>query len=164
MIKVSGVAWRTGPKPLNLSPLQVDEIIALFLRETGERYTEASVRHLPIPSWNGNLLLVDDTEQGGVSIQGVFWATPFKEDIVRVAAFVLDVEVQRKGLGGQAWDIFADAAWNLGYRRVQLEVKAENIDAQRFYEARGLTVQKELHGYYQSGLGYMMQGPLRPPA
>jgi len=163
VIKVSNVAWRTGPKPLNLLPNQVDEIIALFLRETGEGYSEASVRHLPIPSWNGNLLLMDDTSGHGAPVQGVFWATPFKEDIVRVAAFVLDAEVQRMGWGGKAWDIFVDAAWNLGYRRVQLEVKAENTDAQRFYEARGLIIQQELRGYYQSGLGYMMLGPLRPP-
>ena len=106
---------------------------------------------------------MDDTSNGGAPVQGVFWATPFKDDIVRVAAFVLDAEVQRMGWGGQAWDIFVHAAWNLGYRRVQLEVKAENIDAQRFYEARGLTIQQELKGYYQSGLGYMMQGALRPP-
>ena len=162
MVAVSDLAWIPGPRPINLPFYQVEEIIALFLRETGERYSEASVRHLPIPSWNGNLLLVDSSQSKPV-VQGVFWATPFKEDIVRVAAFVLDADVQRKGWGGQAWDVFAHAAWNLGYRRVQLEVKAENTDAQRFYQERGLTVHQELKGYYQSGLGYMMRGPLRPP-
>ncbi|MBL6734097.1 MAG: hypothetical protein ISP84_06100, partial [Candidatus Poseidonia sp.] len=50
------------------------------------------------------------------------------------------------------------------YRHVQLEVKAANLDAQRFYEARGLTVRATLEGYYQSGLGYMMRGPIPPPS
>ena len=48
-------------------------------------------------------------------------------------------------------------------RTVQLEVKADNTNAQRFYTRRGMTVRQELHGYYQSGLGFMMRGPLEPP-
>ena len=50
-----------------------------------------------------------------------------------------------------------------GSGALQLEVKAENTGAQRFYERRGLSVEQELKGYYQSGLGYMMRGPLKPP-
>ena len=94
----------------------------------------------------------------------MLYGTPFKDDIVRVAAFVVAGEHQRKALGGQAWERFCVEAWKKGFRRVQLEVKAENLDAQRFYERRGLKIHQELVGYYQSGLGYMMQGPLSEPS
>ena len=47
------------------------------------------------------------------------------------------------------------------YGQVQLEVKAANHRAQAFYQQRGMSIQRELVGYYASGLGYMMRGPLR---
>lgn len=153
--------WIPGPSPLELSTRQVEQIIALFLDETDERYAEASVRHLPIPVWNGNLLLLDMDEPVPRTVHGVLWTTPFKEDIVRVAAFVIAEPHQGQGFGGQGWTRFEREAWSKGFRRVQLEVKAENRGAQRFYEVRGMSVQQPLEGYYQSGLGYMMRGPLQ---
>ncbi len=155
--------WVNGATPLDLSPTAVERVLALFLNETGERYSESSVRHLPIPAWGGNLVLVDPSSSDPNRIQGLLWATPFKDDIVRVAAFAIDHTLQGQGWGTQAWESFTRAAWANGYRRVQLEVKAENDGAQRFYKARGLTIQTTLEGYYQSGLGYMMQGPLPQP-
>ena len=157
------MAWIPGQRPLDFPEAAVQDVIRLFQQETGEVYAEASVRHLPIPVWDANLLLVDLDEALPYTVQGVLWATPFKDDIVRVAAFVLLAEHQGKALGSQAWDRFVDEAWAKGFRHVQLEVKAENVDAQRFYIRRGLTVQRELEGYYKSGLGYMMRGPLSPP-
>jgi ribosomal protein S18 acetylase RimI-like enzyme len=156
--------WKEGATPLDLTGTAVKQVLDLFLRETGERYSEASVRHLPIPAWGGNLVLVDSTSASPERILGLLWATPFKDDIVRVAAFAIDTAAQNQGWGSRAWEMFARTAWAHGYRKVQLEVKAENNGAQRFYAARGLTVQTTLEGYYQSGLGYMMQGPLSPPS
>ena len=108
-------------------------------------------------------MFVDLEEQEPRTIQGVFYGTPFMDDIVRVAAFVVGRQHQRQGWGHQAWKRFSTEAWRKGYRRVQLEVKATNGDAQRFYQQRGLEIQQELSGYYQSGLGYMMRGPLASP-
>ncbi len=157
------MAWTPGKRPLDLNAAAVHNIIQLFARETGEVYAEASVRHLPIPAWDANLVLVNLDEEPPLTVHGVMWATPFKDDIVRVAAFVIGAEHQGQQLGSRAWERFSSEAWSRGFRHVQLEVKAENVDAQRFYERRGLTVQQELHGYYKSGLGYMMRGPLAPP-
>ena len=56
--------------------------------------------------------------------------------------------------------MFQRAAVDEGYTHVQLEVKANNTGAQRFYNQRGLQVEQTLEGYYQSGLGYMMKGSL----
>lgn len=156
--------WKEGATPLELSPADVQRVLSLFLNETGERYSEASVRHLPIPAWGGNLVLVDAMSAHPERIRGLLWATPFKDDIVRVAAFAIDANAQGQGWGSLAWDRFIRSAWAQGYRKVQLEVKAENEGAQRFYRARGLAVKATLEGYYQSGLGYMMQGPLQAPA
>ena len=158
------MAWVPGKRPLDYTPSDVEHVVDLFLQETGERYAEASLRHLPIPEWDANLVLVDLDERHPRSIHGVLYGTPFKDDIVRVAAFVVAGDHQRKALGGQAWERFCVEAWKKGFRRVQLEVKAENLDAQRFYERRGLKIHQELVGYYQSGLGYMMQGPLSEPS
>lgn len=157
------MAWVPGLRPLDYAPAAVNEVIQLFKDETGERYAEASVRHLPIPVWDGNLILVDLDEQEPRTIQGVFYGTPFMDDIARVAAFVVASEHQGQGWGNEAWNRFNNEAWRKGFRRVQLEVKASNEGAQRFYQRRGLHIEQELNGYYQSGLGYMMRGPLSSP-
>jgi len=152
--------WNQGIEPKNMSSAACQQVLTLFLNETGERYSDTTVRHLPIPNWEGNLILIDTTPNGESHIVGLLWATPFMDDIVRVAAFVIHSEQQKKGLGTEAWNRFVDAALSAGYKQVQLEVKANNVGAQRFYERRGMTVRKHLEGYYQSGMGYMMRGPL----
>jgi ribosomal protein S18 acetylase RimI-like enzyme len=160
---VPSLAWVPGPSPLQLTSQQVSDVIDMFWHETGEVYAEASLRHLPVPEWNANLLLVDLEQKEPRQVLGVTWAVPFKDNIVRMAAIVISAPFQNQGWGGRAWDIFRREAYQHGFRFVQLEVKADNIDAQRFYQARGLTVQQRLEGYYQSGLGYMMRGPLAIP-
>ena len=158
------MAWVQGGSLLQYSADAVQNVIDLFLNETGERYAEDSVRHLPIPVWDANLVLVDLEQESPRTIQGVFYGTPFKDNIVRVAAFVIAAQHQGQNLGSEAWNRFNKEVWSKGFRHVQLEVKANNTGAQRFYQRRGLNVQQELKGYYQSGLGYMMRGPLPPPA
>ena len=158
------MAWVQGGSLLQYSADAVQNVIDLFLNETGERYAEDSVRHLPIPVWDANLVLVDLEQESPRTIQGVFYGTPFKDNIVRVAAFVIAAQHQGQNLGSEAWNRFNKEVWSKGFRHVQLEVKANNTGAQRFYRRRGLNVQQELKGYYQSGLGYMMRGPLPPPA
>ncbi len=155
--------WIQGGSLLDYTSEAVQDVIDLFLNETGERYAEASVRHLPIPVWDANLVLVDLEQEPPRTIQGVFFGTPFKDNIVRVAAFVIAAEHQGSDHGTEAWNRFNKEVWKKGFRQVQLEVKANNTGAQRFYQRRGLTVQSELKGYYQSGLGYMMRGPISPP-
>ena len=161
--KVMRLEWVPCDSPKDLAPNQIAQIMQLFLNETGERYAEASVRHLPIPTWGGNLMLIDTQAPAPQPILGVLWATPFKEIIVRVAAFVIAAPHQGQALGSQAWSMFTRAAWAHGYRHVQLEVKAENERAQSFYQRRGMEIKQPLTGYYQSGLGYMMRGPLEAP-
>ena len=114
------MAWVPGQRPLDYASAEVANVIELFKEETGERYAEASVRHLPIPVWDGNLVFVDLEEQEPRTIQGVFYGTPFMDDIVRVAAFVVGRQHQRQGWGQQAWKRFSTEAWRKGYRRCLL--------------------------------------------
>ena len=153
--------WTLGTQPVHLSQTQVNQLITLFKEETGEVYSEHSIRHLPIPQWGGNLFLkhVDATDD---RIYGVIWSTPFQADIVRVAAFVISKVCQNQGYGSQAWNLFTIAALEAGFQHVQLEVKADNEGAQRFYQRRNMSVQRRLDDYYSSGLGFMMKGPLAP--
>jgi len=153
------MAWVPCDEPRHLSDQECQDVLKLFLEETGEQYVESSVRHLPIPAWGGNMKLVD-LSLNQPPIEGVLWATPFMDDIVRVAAFVVHRRHQSKGFGSQAWSQFTQHATEAGFVRVQLEVKAANTRAQSFYVQRGLTVQDSLIGYYASGPGYMMRGPL----
>lgn len=156
------IQWMLGPEPKNLSPEWRREVLELFLVVNGEKYSDASVANLPIPQWGGNLLLLDGNDISNPKcLKGLLWTTPFKDDIVRVAAFSISSELQSKGLGSLAWNHFVDCAINAGYSKVQLEVKASNIRGQEFYRKRGLEIMNKLEGYYASGLGYMMRGDLK---
>ena len=145
---VDDIQWMLGPEPKNLSPVWTQEVLQLFLRENGEQYSQESISNLPIPKWGGNLLLLEGTDISDPNcLKGLLWATPFMNEIVRVAAFSITSEYQNKGYGRAAC-------------KVQLEVKASNTRGQEFYRKRGLVIMNELQGYYSSGLGYMMRGNL----
>jgi len=160
---MTNLAWVLGPVPNEMDERTCESIRTLFLEETGERYSDASLRHLPVPSWKANLILVDIDEVAPRTIHGVFWSTPFKDDIVRVVAFVIRRCHQGQTWGAQAWSHFEKVAFEHGFRHIQLEVKADNTGAIKFYRRRGLIHQQDLVGYYQSGLGHMMRGPLQEP-
>jgi len=53
-----------------------------------------------------------------------------------------------------------EVALSAGKTTIQLEVKAENARAQKFYTMRNLKVVQHLSNYYASGLGYLMKGPI----
>ena len=156
-----GIQWMLGPEPKHLSPIWTQEVLQLFLRENGEEYSQNSISNLPIPKWGGNLLLLEGTDTNNSNcLKGLLWATPFMDDIVRVAAFSITSELQSKGYGRMAWNHFVESATEAGFSKVQLEVKASNTRGQEFYRQRGLVIMNELQGYYSSGLGYMMRGDL----
>ena len=78
------MAWIPGLRPLDLPATSVNDVIRIFKQETGEIYAEASVRHLPIPVWDANLLLVDLEQAPPRTVQGVMWATPFKLSLIHI--------------------------------------------------------------------------------
>lgn len=156
------IQWMLGPEPKNLSREWRSEVLELFFVVNGEKYSDVSVSNLPIPQWGGNLLLLEGNDLSNPKcLKGLLWTTPFKDDIVRVAAFSISSELQSKGFGSLAWNHFVDSAINAGFTKVQLEVKVSNIRGQDFYRKRGLVIMEELEGYYASGLGYMMRGDLK---
>lgn len=157
------IQWILGVEPAKLPSQWRQRIQQLFLNETGEVYADVSIASLPIPAWDGNLLLVDmDIYPGPESLKGLLWALPFLEDGVRIAAFAIDESMQNFGWGSQAWHHLVNACHAHSKSFIQLEVKATNTRAQDFYRVRGLGVKKHLKHYYKSGLGYMMNGPVPP--
>ena len=146
--------WCLGPSPKSLDAESVEIIRQLFLDQTGERYAPESVRTLPIPEWNGNLVLLDSNNM----IRGLLWSNKFKENRVRIVAFAIDSDFKGKGFGSQAWELLVEAALVDGRNEIQLEVRGDNSYAIEFYKKRGLEIVSTLEGYYQAGIGYVMRG------
>lgn len=155
------VAWREGLAPEELTVEWIKAVQRLFLEGTGEQYFAGSIQSLPVPRWNGNLMLFDSEKDTPQSMRGLLWTTPFKEDTVRIVSFVLDQGSRNKGWGSKAWDTLIQSLTETQYTTIQLEVRATNEKAINFYRKRGLKVVQELHGYYSSGVGYLMRGPLQ---
>lgn len=153
--------WRQAPPPSQLSIEWIQAIQRLFLEGTGEEYFFGSVQTLPVPEWEGNFMLFDSQESNYKTMRGVLWTTPFKEEVVRIVSFVLDEGARGKGWGSHVWNMLVDQLVPMGYKQVQLEVRASNTRAISFYRNRGLSVIQELHGYYRQGVGYMMRGELQ---
>lgn len=160
---MADIQWILGVEPTKLPSAWRERIQKLFLEETGEAYADVSIASLPIPAWEGNLLLVDmNTYPAPESLKGLLWALPFLEEGVRIAAFAIAAEMQNFGWGSLAWHHLVNACHVHAKSFIQLEVKASNNRAQEFYRVRGLSVEKHLENYYKSGLGYMMKGPVPP--
>jgi ribosomal protein S18 acetylase RimI-like enzyme len=158
---MTNIQWILGVEPANLPEDWRATVKELFLQETGEVYADVSIASLPIPAWDGNLLLVDmDLYPDSSSFKGLMWALPFLQDGVRIAAFALQAEYQGFGWGSLAWNHLVGVCHANQKNFIQLEVKASNNGAIKFYRTRGLEVRKHLENYYKSGLGYMMNGPV----
>ena len=158
---MTNIQWILGVEPSKLAVEWRQGVQALFLNETGETYADVSVSSLPIPAWDGNMLLVDmNLYPKPQSLKGLLWSLPFLDTGVRIAAFAIHSDQQGQGWGSQAWNHLMAACRGGGKSFIQLEVKASNTRAQEFYRKRGLEVENHLENYYQSGLGYMMKGPV----
>jgi len=155
------IGWREGLAPKELTVEWILSIQRLFLEGTGEQYFAGSIQSLPVPKWEGNLMLFDSMEETPQSMRGLLCTTPFKEDTVRIVSFVLDAGSRERGWGSRAWNSLIQSLEDTQYTTIQLEVRATNTRAINFYRKRGLEVIQELHGYYNNGLGYMMRGPLQ---
>lgn len=150
--------WVIGLAPKDLDPLWTQAVIDLFMTETKEKYLTSTLRSLPVEPWAANLFLVDGT--GPENLQGLMWTSKLSPEIIRVVAFAIRSELQGNGWGSQCWEHFVTAAKQSGFSMVQLEVRSENTRAIEFYKRRGLEVITQIKGYYKSGLGLMMRGPI----
>ena len=150
--------WVIGFSPKDLDSLWAQAVKDLFLAETNEIYLTSGLKSLPVEPWAGNLFLVDGT--GPENLHGLIWSSKLSAEVIRVVAFAIRSNIQGNGWGSHGWNLFTSAAKREGFSEVQLEVRAENSKAIEFYKRRNLTVISELDGYYKSGLGLMMRGPL----
>jgi ribosomal protein S18 acetylase RimI-like enzyme len=151
---IMGAQWHLGPSPKSLDAATIEIVKQLFLDQTGEIYSEASVKSLPIPEWSGNLVLLDDNHM----LRGLLWTNKFSETRVRIVAFAIDSDYKSLGHGAQAWEHLLVAARAEGIKEIQLEVRGDNEFAIEFYRRRGLEIIMPLEGYYNAGIGYVMRG------
>ena len=151
---IMGAQWHLGPSPKSLDAATIEIVKQLFLDQTGEVYSEASVKSLPIPEWGGNLVLLDQNQM----LRGLLWTNKFSETRVRIVAFAIDSDHKGLGFGTQAWEHLLVAARADGIKEIQLEVRGDNEFAIDFYRRRGLEIIMPLEGYYKAGIGYVMRG------
>ncbi len=160
------LTWCTGTTPGSWPDAWAMAACRLFEAETGEFYTPTSLGALPVPTWPGNLLLLEHEANEDVAtlpserLRGVLWCTPFQDRDLRIVAFAIERSFQGAGYGSEGWRLAMDAGRARGLTSTRLEVRSENHAAIRFYERRGLRVTQELQGYYRDGLGLLMTGPL----
>lgn len=161
------LTWCTGASPSSWPAPWAESACALFKSETGEIYTPTGLAALPVPTWEGNLLLLEHDRDEDLQalphdrLRGLMWSTPFQERDLRIVAFAVDGTLQSQGHGGRAWNLAVKAGLKHGLSGIRLEVRADNERAIEFYQRRGLEAVEELRDYYRTGIGWLMTGSLR---
>jgi ribosomal protein S18 acetylase RimI-like enzyme len=59
---------------------------------------------------------------------------------------------RRRGVGSKLMDAAEQWAWEQGLRLIYLETAEDNLEAQRFYMARGYRRSRKVENYYRNGL------------
>jgi [ribosomal protein S18]-alanine N-acetyltransferase len=70
-------------------------------------------------------------------------------EVCEIESIAVAVEVRREGVGSALLDAISDWAVAGGAERLQLEVRAGNLSAIRFYERAGLINEGVRRGYYR---------------
>ena len=161
--------WVTARSPAEWTEAWAHAACRLFLSQTGETYTPRSLASLPVPTWNGNLMLLEHehgetlTALGPDRLRGLLWTTPFKDVEQRVVAFALEGSLQGQGLGSKGWNLAVQAGRDAGLTGVRLEVRQDNKAAIRFYERMGLAKQGDrgFPSWFDYHGGFEMAGPTR---
>jgi len=113
------------------------------------------------------LASIDEMEQLDGFVVGRL--VPGNDQMDSVEAEIYNIAVQaenrRRGIGSHLVNAFFDVCRTHGVRKVRLEVRAENISAQKFYEKHGFTVEFIRKGYYRNPVGdaIIMRTTLRSP-
>ena len=155
---MQSLRWILGATPESLSHEHRKSIRELFMKETGENYNDTVLESLKIPDWPGNMLLVEsDDSNAELLIQGVFWSKPILETNIRIVAFVIDTKAQNIGLGTKAMQKIIQIARQKGRKIIQLEVRKNNENAQRFYKKFGFQISEKIPNYYKDDDGYVMK-------
>ena len=103
------------------------------------------------------LLVESDDSNAELLIQGVFWSKPILETNIRIVAFVIDTKAQNIGLGTKAMQKIIQIARQKGRKIIQLEVRKNNENAQRFYKKFGFQISEKIPNYYKDDDGYVMK-------
>lgn len=73
----------------------------------------------------------------------------FGDETAHLALFAVRPPFQRSGIGRQMFEWLRESAVTAGIAIIQLELRAGNMAARRFYRSLGFDEVGLLHGYYQ---------------
>lgn len=94
-------------------------------------------------------------DQAGVEAYGGLWLVPPDADVQTIA---VSASAQGRGLGRVLLEALLAHAKAAGCRRVQLEVKADNVSAIRLYEASGFRHVRVRQRYYPDFTDALVMG------
>lgn len=99
-------------------------------------------RLLRDPDVNAYVLVFADSDLGGLSV------ARFGPDKGHLMLHAIAPGLRRQGIGSELLDWQLRAAGTAGLRRLSIEVRADNMIAQRFYRNHGFRVEGRLRRYY----------------
>ncbi len=153
-------AWRRYPDAAQALDEAAWRRCSQLIEEcTGEYYESEQLQRLPLDEVFGCLVLEADNRPGRPL--GLLFSMRLDEITARVLLFLVEADLQAIGHGGKGWGEFVLRARQEGIDSVQLEVREDNLDGQRFYRRFGLEAIGYLESYYRDGgEGLLMRGPL----
>ena len=86
---------------------------------------------------------------GPTEFLGGFGIMQFGSEVAHLNLLAVDPRVRRQGLGEQLLTWLETTAVTAGLYRIDLEVRANNRGARRFYEELGYKASRTIRGYYQ---------------
>jgi ribosomal protein S18 acetylase RimI-like enzyme len=78
-----------------------------------------------------------------------FGIMEYGDETAHLSLFAVRSEYQRQGLGARMFDWLRSSALTAGIALIKLELRSDNLPAQRFYRALGFTETGQADGYYQ---------------
>jgi ribosomal-protein-alanine N-acetyltransferase len=109
-----------------------------------------------------SVVLVAELDVGGVRFIGGFAVMDFAIDKAQLVLFAVHPNLRRRNIGGQLIRWLHKSARVAGCEHVELQVRAENYPARRFYQKYGYLEEALIPGYYEGKhAAYQMKLRLR---
>jgi ribosomal-protein-alanine N-acetyltransferase len=93
-------------------------------------------------------VIVAEVELGGVRFIGGFAAMDFGEDKATLSLLAVHPNLRRRGIGGNLVQWLHKSASVAGCQHIELQVRASNVSARRFYGRMGYAEEALINGYY----------------
>jgi len=104
------------------------------------------------------VVLVAELELAGMRFTGGFAVMDFPEDKAALNLLAVHPNLRRHGIGNKLMRWLHKSARTAGAAHIELQVRADNFTARRFYQQLGYIEETLLPGYYENSLAaYQMK-------